>query len=129
LQGNVLVAERALADTEKAVAAEKEKDPAYRAAKAMATRTQGVTPTARAAAQAEVAAKDAAWNTRITRAREDADFLKGQMREVNARLSDGSASPSPARAESVKVGDKTYSRPAGMTDAQWSDYKKSQGVK
>ena len=39
------------------------------------------------------------------------------------------ASAPPPAAESVKVGDKTYARPAGMTDAQWSDYKKSQGVK
>jgi hypothetical protein len=129
LQGSVLIAERALADTEKAIAAEKDKDFAYKDAKSQASQTRGVTPTQRAAAQAEVTAKDAAWNTRITRAREDADFLKSQMREVNARLGAGSASPSSANAESVKVGENTYSRPAGMTDAQWSDYKKSQGVK
>jgi hypothetical protein len=128
LQRNVQVAERALADTEKAVAAEKDKDFAYKAAATRASQTRGVTPKDRAAAQAEVDAKDAAWNTRITRAREDADLLKSQMREVNKRLNVGSAPP-PASAESVKVGDKTYARPAGMTDAQWSDYKKSQGVK
>jgi hypothetical protein len=127
LQRNVLVAERALSDTERAIAAEKDKDFAYKAAVTTASRTQGVTPRAREAARAEIATKDAAWNTRITRAREDADLLKSQMREVNARLS---ATPTPsAGAESVKVGDKTYARPAGMTDAQWSDYKKSQGVK
>jgi hypothetical protein len=129
LQRSVQAAERALADTEKTIAAEKDKDFAYKAAKTRATQTRGVTPKDKAAAQAEVDAKDAVWNTRITRAREDADLLKSQMREVNTRLGVGSASPSPANAESVKVGDKTYSRPAGMTDAQWSDYKKSQGVK
>ena len=129
LQRSVQAAERALSDTEKAIAAEKDKDFAYKAAMTRATQTRGVSPKEKAAAQAEVDAKDAAWNTRITRAKEDADLLKSQMREVNARLGVGSASPSPANAESVKVGDKTYSRPAGMTDAQWSDYKKSQGVK
>lgn len=32
-------------------------------------------------------------------------------------------------AQAVTVGDKTYNRPAGFTDAQWEAYKKSQGVK
>ena len=31
--------------------------------------------------------------------------------------------------ESVKVGDKSYTRPAGMTDAQWNSYKAAMGVK
>lgn len=34
-----------------------------------------------------------------------------------------------APAQSVTVGDKTYNRPAGFTDAQWAAYKKDQGVK
>jgi hypothetical protein len=42
--------------------------------------------------------------------------------------------PAPAAAtssspNSVTVSGKTYNRPADFTDAQWSDYKKSQGVK
>jgi len=93
LQRSVLVAERALSDTEKAIAAEKEKDFAYKAALTRATQTRGVTPKDRAAAQAIVNDKDAAWNTRITRAREDADFLKDQMREVNTRLGIGGKKP------------------------------------
>jgi hypothetical protein len=136
LQRNVQVAERALSDTEKTVAAEKDKDFAYKAARTRVSQTRGVTPAEREAARAEVTAKDAAWNTRIARAREDADLLKSQMREVNTRLGIGGkktggsdGAPPPASAESVRVGDKTYSRPASMTDAQWSDYKKSQGVK
>ena len=41
---------------------------------------------------------------------------------------DTSAKSTP-KAETVTIGDKTYTRPAGFTDQQWADYKKSQGVK
>jgi hypothetical protein len=35
----------------------------------------------------------------------------------------------PTTAASVTVGGKTYTRPAGFSDSQWEEYKKSQGVK
>lgn len=38
------------------------------------------------------------------------------------------APPAP-KAESVTIGGKTYTRPAGMSNADWAEYKASQGVK
>jgi len=38
------------------------------------------------------------------------------------------APPAP-KAESVTIGGKTYARPAGMSNADWAEYKASQGVK
>jgi hypothetical protein len=35
----------------------------------------------------------------------------------------------PKKPESITVGDKTYSRPAGMSDADWSEYQKDVGAK
>ena len=39
------------------------------------------------------------------------------------------APPAAAAAPSVTIGGQTYSKPANMTDAQWEQYKKSQGAK
>jgi hypothetical protein len=89
LQRGVKDAERTLADTEKAVAAEKDKDFAYKNAMTKASQTRGVTPKERQAAQDEVNAKNSAWGDRITRAKEDADLLKSQMKEVSAKLGGG----------------------------------------
>ena len=39
------------------------------------------------------------------------------------------ATPEPPSPNTVKVGDKTYTRPANFTNKQWSDYKQSVGAK
>jgi flagellar motility protein MotE (MotC chaperone) len=78
-------------------------------------------------AQKRINDRNADWEKRTKTA---ANAVDEARRRVTGEAAPAPAAPAPApTVESVKVGDKTYTRPAGMTDAQWSDYKKSQGVK
>ena len=59
------------------------------------------------------------------------DEIAKRIKVAESRISSLSAAePNPASSgDSVTVGGKTYTRPAGFTDEQWNAYKKSQGIK
>jgi hypothetical protein len=85
-----------------------------------------------AEAKERVRLRNEDWERRRTTAANNVDDARkrytGEAASAPAPAGAPAGAP-PANAESVTVGGRTYARPAGMTDAQWSDYKKSQGVK
>ena len=57
----------------------------------------------------------------------DTTFMALPEKEKIAKLNKyvgGKEGPAP----SVKIGNKTYTKPLNMTDTQWTEYKKSQGL-
>ena len=50
-------------------------------------------------------------------------------RELGIPDGSGASTQTAPKAETVTVGDKTYTKPANMTDQQWAKYKKDMGVK
>jgi hypothetical protein len=100
--------------------------------------SRGGDPKAKAAAQVRVAETQAGWKARRDQASSDNQLARDQLTEINNALgikggktsgaTDTNTSP-PTAAPTVTIGDKTYSKPAGMSDSQWEAYKKSQGVK
>jgi hypothetical protein len=66
----------------------------------------------------------------VRQARIAADRIKDRY-DMTYEGQDGAAPATPAapKAESVSIGGKTYARPAGMSNADWAEYKASQGVK
>jgi len=53
---------------------------------------------------------------------------KGELPAESAKPAETKATQ-PKEPQTVTVGDKTYSRPAGMSDQDWADYKKAVGAK
>jgi hypothetical protein len=56
-------------------------------------------------------------------------LIKSHKRIKDITEPSGTSNAAPAKGDTVTVGDKTYTRPANMTDQQWADYKKATGAK
>ena len=56
-------------------------------------------------------------------------LIKSHKRIKDLTEPNDTSAAAPSKSDTVTVGDKTYSRPANMTDQQWADYKKATGAK
>jgi hypothetical protein len=63
----------------------------------------------------------------FTRQKEDKDF-KQYLSKKGKQVVDASKPSETTKSQTVSVGSQTYSRPANMSDQDWSDYKKAVGA-
>ncbi len=80
------------------------------------------------ALQSTVASLDQAQSP--TELRKSLEKIEGHYNKWLETVNKGAAKPAemPGSENTVNVGGKQYTRPAGMTDQQWADYKKAVGV-
>lgn len=80
------------------------------------------------ALQSTVASLDQAQSP--TELRKSLEKIEGHYNKWLETVNKGSATPAkmPDSGNTVNVGGQQYTRPAGMTDQQWADYKKAVGV-
>ena len=56
-------------------------------------------------------------------------LIKSHKRIKDLTEPNDTSAAAPSKGDTVMVGDKTYTRPASMSDQQWADYKKATGAK